>query len=115
MKNDERLSREFQKEHGKAMGKYDRAYPKYEEEIPGQDASFCTNIQKGYAAWDNWFSHHSLYLRCFCAFRRKSGENNKKASRQVRIMMQCAARFRRIWRMDNTVNCLSMENIISPF
>lgn len=33
MKNDEELSREFQKEHGKAMGKYDRAYQSTKKEV----------------------------------------------------------------------------------
>ena len=33
MKNDEELSREFQREHGKAMGKYDRAYRSTKKEV----------------------------------------------------------------------------------
>ena len=47
MKNDEELSREFQKEHGKAMGKYDRAYQSTKKEVLDKTHHFARISRKG--------------------------------------------------------------------
>ena len=46
MKNDEELSREFQKEHGKAMGKYDRAYQSTKKEVLDKTHHFARISRK---------------------------------------------------------------------
>ena len=51
MKNDEELSREFQKEHGKAMGKYDREYQSAKKQVLDKTHHFAS------------FSIFSLLLR----------------------------------------------------
>ena len=76
MKNDEELSREFQKEHGKAMGKYDRAYQSTKKEVLDKTHHFARISRKGMLLGIIGF----LIILYICAFRRKSGENNQKTS-----------------------------------
>ena len=68
MKNDEELSREFQKEHGKAMGKYDRAYQSTKKEILDKTHHFARISRKGMLLGIIGFLIILYILRCFCAF-----------------------------------------------